>query len=272
MILLCVSFSRQGCVFVVFADAGLSVIGAVVCTSPHPAPTMAVVNSPKQRKRKAQADWSGGNHTVKSALLGWMANVFWIQGPRTRNFPETPALGRLIASAQKDLWSDDCYCEMTLLGEVAGLPFSEYARKLPRHTPVEGCCLALPIILEQEEDAEAKFPVVAHNAGPSRAAKPLTGHEEASPKVVVSSAVGETPSASESSVNLGFKGEDDNGNHPLSSPTNTNLGEAPDRDDTPSVEITDSEFQRYVWRNMPYLGETIAGIPVPTRQELGYSD
>ena len=119
--------------------------------APTPPKTMEV---PASNVKKRKIDWSGGNPAVKSDLLNWMSYIFLRQDPRFDMFPELPALGRLIASAKKDLWSEECYQEILLLGKVSGLKFKDYTRKLlPRHIGREGCSLA-NIPMESDDGAE----------------------------------------------------------------------------------------------------------------------
>ncbi|KAG0575094.1 hypothetical protein KC19_VG317800 [Ceratodon purpureus] len=106
-------------------------------------------------KPKAQIDWAWGNPALKSAFMGWMSCVFLRQDPRQDDYPELPAIGRLLASAKKDFWNEDCYKEMILLGKVSGLSFKEYASKLPRQSGRPGSCLALPIVIDTD-DVEVK--------------------------------------------------------------------------------------------------------------------
>ena len=114
------------------------------------------------KKRRSQVDWAGGNPAIKGALLGWLASIYDQHDPRTQDFPNTPALGQLIASARKNLWSEQCYQEILLLGKAANLPFAQFASKLPR-VDRAGCCLALPIVIE-EEDLEEVPAQVASNS------------------------------------------------------------------------------------------------------------
>lgn len=63
---------------------------------------MADFSSPK-KKQKTKFDWTSGDPAVKAALLGWLACIHWRQDPRVQTLPDTPALGRLLASADHSL-------------------------------------------------------------------------------------------------------------------------------------------------------------------------
>ncbi|KAG0627703.1 hypothetical protein M758_2G221900 [Ceratodon purpureus] len=103
-----------------------------------------------KRRKMDSTDWTGGNPAIKAALLGWLSNIFWQQRSRLKEYPDIPALGRLIASSKKTQWMEACFNEITQLGEVSGSSFRVYARRLPRQLGREGSCLALPIVIDQD--------------------------------------------------------------------------------------------------------------------------
>ena len=110
--------------------------------------------SSSKKKRKMDFDWTCGNPAIKAALLGWLACIHWRQDSRLPTLPDTPALGRLIASAKNDLWTDQCYQEILTLGTITGITFAKYSQSLHRRVGPVGSSIVLPIILEEEEPKE----------------------------------------------------------------------------------------------------------------------
>ena len=103
------------------------------------------------KKRPAQEDWTGGNPAIKAALYGWLACIHWRQDTNVKQFPDTPALGNLFASANQNRWTDQCYQEILSLGNISGITFAQYTQGLPQRVGRAGCCRALPITFEEDE-------------------------------------------------------------------------------------------------------------------------
>lgn len=88
----------------------------------------------------------------RSVLLRWLSVVYRRQEETNECYPDIPALGRLLSHSNVFLWTRDCHEEVLWLGELAGVPFSSYARELKTPLGVPGSFIAHPIQIDDSAD------------------------------------------------------------------------------------------------------------------------